>query len=52
MVSNKSKKDQYTFRQHYFLDLIHGRLDYIFISHNFQKVVEDSEILCAMSTDH
>ena len=52
MASNKSKKDQYTFRQHYFSDLIHGRLGYIFISHNFQKVVEDSEILGAMSTDH
>ena len=43
---------QYTFRQQHFSGLIQRRLDYIFISHNFQEVVKDSEILCALSTDH
>ena len=43
---------QYTFGQQHFSGLIQRRLDYIFISHNFQEVVKDSEILCAMSTDH
>ena len=35
-----------------FCGLNQHRLDYIFISHNIQEVVKDSEILCAMSTDH
>ena len=43
---------QYTFRQQRFSGLINRRLDYIFISHNFQEVVKDLEILCTMSTDH
>ena len=43
---------QYTFRQQHFSGLIQRRLDYIFISHNFQEVVKDSEILCVISTDH
>ena len=43
---------QYTFRQQHFSGLIQRRLDYIFISHNFQEVVKYSEILCVMSTDH
>ena len=42
------KKTQYTFRQQHFPGLIQGRLDHIFISHNFQEVVKDSEILFAM----
>ena len=48
----KKKKMQDTFRQQHFPGLIQGRLDYSFISHNFQEVVKDSEILCAMWTDH
>ena len=32
--------------------LIQHRLDYIFISHNFQEVVKNSEILSIISTDH
>ena len=42
----------YTFRQQHFCGLIEHRLDYILISHNFQEVVKDPEILCDMSTDH
>ena len=43
---------QYTFRQQHFVGLIQRRLDYIFIYHNFQEVVQNSEILGAISTDH
>ena len=43
---------QHTFRQQHVLGLIQCRLDYIFISHDFQEVIKDSEILCALSTDH
>ena len=39
---------QYTFRQQHFSGLIWHRLDYIFISHNFKEMVEDSEILYAI----
>ena len=46
------KKMQYAFRQQHFSGLIQRRLDYIFISHNFQEVVKDSEILYIMSTNH
>ena len=46
------KKMQYTFRQQQFSGLIKHRLDYIFVSHNLQEVVKDSEILRPMSTDH
>ena len=35
-----------------FLGLIQRWVDYIFVSHNFQEVVKDLEIFCAMSTDH
>ena len=52
MASKESKKMEYTFRQQHFAGLIQRRLDYIFISHNFQEVVKYSEILCVMSTDH
>ena len=46
-----SEKKQCTFWQEHFSGLIQQRLNYIFISHNFQEVVKDSKILCAMSTD-
>ena len=46
-----SEKKQCTFRQQHFSGLIQRRLNYIFLSHNFQEVVNDSKILCAMSTD-
>ena len=49
MASEKSKKMQCNFRQKLFSGLIQLRLDYIFISHNFQEVVKNSEILCSMS---
>ena len=51
-MASMKKKMQYSFRQQHFPGLIQGRLDYVFISHNFQEVVKDSEILCAMWTDH
>ena len=41
----------YPFRQQHFSDLIQLRLEYFFISHDFQEVVKNSEILGAMSTD-
>ena len=34
------------------MGLIQRRLDYNLISHNFQEVVKNSEILCATSTDY
>ena len=43
---------QYIFRQQHFSSLIQCRLDYNFISPNFQEMVKDSEILCNMSIDH
>ena len=43
---------QYTFRKQYFSGLIQHTLDYIFISHNFQEVITDSEIISTISTDH
>ena len=52
MASMKPKKMRSTFRQQPFSGLIQRRLYYIFISHNFQKVVKDSEILWAMLTVH
>ena len=54
MASKKSKKKKllYTSWQQHFTSLIQRRFDYVFILHNFQEVVKDSEILGAMSTDH
>ena len=43
---------QYTSSQQCFSGLIQHRLDYIFISHNFQEVFKDSEIIRTISTDH
>ena len=56
MVSKKSKKDaiylQYTFRWQHFSGLIKHGLEYVLISYDFQEVVENSEILGTMSTNH
>ena len=49
MASEKSKKMQCNFRQKFFSGLSQLRLDNIFISHNFQEVDKNSEILCSMS---
>ena len=46
------KMMQYTLRQQHFSGLIYRKLDYILILQNFQEVIQDSEILCAISTDH
>ena len=43
---------QYAFRQQHFSGRIQRRLGYIIISHNFQEVVKDLEILCGMPTYH
>ena len=48
----KKKKMQYTSWQQHFTSLIQRRFDYVFIFHNFQEVVKNSEILGAVSTDH
>ena len=42
----------YTSWQQHFTSLTQRRFDYVFILHNFQEVVKDSEILGAMSTDN
>ena len=46
------KAKQYTFRQQHFSGFIQRRLDYIFVSQNFQKIPKHTEILNAISTDH
>ena len=46
------KAKQYTLRQQNFSAFIQRRLDYIFISQNFQEVAKHTEILNAISTDH
>ena len=46
------KKRKYTFRQKNLSGIIQRRLDYIFISQNFQEYVKKSDVLNALSTDH
>ena len=46
------KAKQYPFRQQHFSGFIQRRLDYIFISQNFQEIAKNTEILNAISTDH
>ena len=46
------KAKQYTFRQQCFSGFIQRRLDYIFISQNFQEIAKHAEILKTISTDH
>ena len=42
------KNMQYTLRYQHFSSLIQNRLDYIFISPNFQEVLKYSETLCVI----
>ena len=46
------KAKQYTFRQQCFSSFTQRRLDYIFISQNFQEIAKHTEILNAVSTDY
>ena len=46
------KKRKYTFRQKHLSAIIQQRLEYIFISQNFQEYVKKSDVLNALSTDH
>ena len=43
---------QYTFRQQYFFGFSQRRLNYIFISQNFQEIAKHTEHLNAIRTDH
>ena len=45
------KAKQYTFRQQHFSGFIQRRLDYIFISQNFQEIAVHTIILNPISTD-
>lgn len=50
-VNNPHKK-LFTFQQKHFSDIIHRRLDYIFLSNSLQESVKKTEILNALSFDH
>ena len=50
--AREPRKDAYTIRQQYFFGLIQCRLDFVFISHNFKRVIKNPETLGAMSTDY
>ena len=46
------KKRKYTFRQKHLSGIIQRRLDYIFVSQNFQEYVKKSDVINALSTDY
>ena len=46
------KEKKYTFRQRHYSGYLQRRLDFIFISNQLQTMVNKSEILVAISTDH
>ena len=50
-VNNPHKK-LFTFQQKHFSDIIHRRLDYIFLSNSLQESVKKTEIVNALSFDH
>ena len=50
-VNNPHKK-LFTFQQKHFSDIIHRRLDYIFLSNSLQESVKKTEIVNALSSDH
>ena len=46
------KEKKYTFRQRHYSGYLQRRLDFIFISNQLQTMVNKSDILVAISTDH
>ena len=50
-IKHKNEK-KYTFRQRHYSGYLQRRLDFIFISNQLQTMVNKSEILVAISTDH